>query len=153
MWYVLKISHRALRFAEHHVRLNDLQHVWGDFVHVLQGPDAERHDRSVVLRREREDREAQSGLKIAEHTEELQWTALWDSDFEYHVSQCTAAFSDKFRFIRFGVLPGMGLREMYSLERTAGCRRLWRTCLEGGRCCPYWGPNAKQQCDKCAQLV
>lgn len=48
----LKISHHALRFAECHVRLDNFQHVRGDFIHVLQGPDAERYNRSVVLRQE-----------------------------------------------------------------------------------------------------
>lgn len=28
--------------------------------------------------------------------------------------------------------------------RSEGCRRLWRRCLEAGRCCPHRGPNRKQ---------
>lgn len=44
------MSHRCLGFAEDHVCLDNLQHMRGDFIHVFQGPDAERHQRSVVLR-------------------------------------------------------------------------------------------------------
>lgn len=47
---MLQIAHLALRVAEHHVRLNDLQHMRGDLIHVLQGLDAKGHDRSVILR-------------------------------------------------------------------------------------------------------
>lgn len=32
--------------------LDYLQHVRGDLIHILQGPDAERHHRSVILKRE-----------------------------------------------------------------------------------------------------
>lgn len=46
------MSHRALWFAKRHVRLDHLQHMRGDFVHILQGPDAECNNRPVVLRQE-----------------------------------------------------------------------------------------------------
>ena len=46
---MLLSPHRALRFAEHHVCLDNLQHVRCDFIHVLQGSDAERHNRPDVL--------------------------------------------------------------------------------------------------------
>lgn len=67
-----RCPHHYLRFAEHHVRLDNLEHVWGDFIHILQGPHAECHHRSVVLRQEEKDRHPQSVLKEAEFAEELQ---------------------------------------------------------------------------------
>lgn len=46
------ISHHGLRLAECHVCLDHLQHVRGDFIYVLQGPDAKCHNRPVVLTQE-----------------------------------------------------------------------------------------------------
>lgn len=55
MRFKRRSSHHGLRFAECHVRLDNLQHMRGDLIHVLNGPDTECHDRSVVLKQEDKD--------------------------------------------------------------------------------------------------
>lgn len=45
------ISHRV-GIPQGHVRLNNIQHVRGDFIHILKRPHVERYHRPVVLRQE-----------------------------------------------------------------------------------------------------